>query len=298
VETFSNLDNWILSNWAASMGGQFQPDHVDISQGLLRLKVTQNPSVGGEVQFYQALGYGTYEWVARMGSTSPTPDGVGGAVKGGVSGLFSYINGSETELDFEHEGQYPDGIEVTTWRNLIVQTTNTINVSGPSNTFHTYKYVWTVGKVEYYIDDVLKATHTTNVPTTPAYPLMSHYGTDSPLFGGLATPGVDRYMFVRSCVYLSMNSNATNCIPDFPPDTRFFVSRDTDKKFWRMTRPFMMVDENLIGSWDIRADGTVIAHQYTHIDFCTESMAELKRDDALAIFRNVCSLDLRLPEGF
>jgi hypothetical protein len=85
---------------------------------MLRLNLTQSPSVGGEVQFRDLLGYGTYEWVARMGSTSPTPDGAGGPVSGGVSGLFSYVNNSETELDFEHEGQYIDKIELTTWHGL------------------------------------------------------------------------------------------------------------------------------------------------------------------------------------
>ena len=81
TDNFANLNNWIVSNWGAPGGGQFKPDHVDLSSGMLRLIVTQDGttagSVGGEVQSRQLFGYGRYDFVVRASSTSPTPDGTG-----------------------------------------------------------------------------------------------------------------------------------------------------------------------------------------------------------------------------
>jgi beta-glucanase (GH16 family) len=77
-----NRKVWIVSNWGAPGGGVFRPANVDLSQGLLRISLTQTEnsdgsisSVGGELQTKAAYGYGTYEWTMRMSSTSPTKNG-------------------------------------------------------------------------------------------------------------------------------------------------------------------------------------------------------------------------------
>ena len=103
TDNFANLNNWIVSNWGAPGGGQFKPDHVDTSTGMLRLIVTQDGttagSVGGEVQSRQSFGYGRYDFVVRASSTSATPDGTGSSVSGQITGCFNFINDSETEID-------------------------------------------------------------------------------------------------------------------------------------------------------------------------------------------------------
>ena len=49
TDNFANLNNWIVSNWGAPGGGQFKPDHVDVSTGMLRLIVTQDGTTAGSV---------------------------------------------------------------------------------------------------------------------------------------------------------------------------------------------------------------------------------------------------------
>ena len=63
-----DTSKWIPSNWGAPGGGSFVPSYLDFSTGMLRIKLTQTssrPSVGGELQSKNALGFGTYEWIMR-----------------------------------------------------------------------------------------------------------------------------------------------------------------------------------------------------------------------------------------
>lgn len=74
---------WIVSHGKAPQDGAFDPSNVDLSKGLLSLRVIQSrgpngiTSSGGEIQSKRVFGYGTYEFTMRMGSTSETPDGPG-----------------------------------------------------------------------------------------------------------------------------------------------------------------------------------------------------------------------------
>src|SRR5579863_4021826 len=74
---------WIVSQGKAPQDGTFDPSNVDLSKGLLSLRVNQTHgpngiiSSGGEIQSKRVFGYGTYEFTLRMGSTSQTPDGPG-----------------------------------------------------------------------------------------------------------------------------------------------------------------------------------------------------------------------------
>jgi beta-glucanase (GH16 family) len=64
--------------------------------------------------------------------------------------------------------------------------------------FHKYAFIWSPGKIEFYRDDILVATHTKVVPSEPAPFLFNHWGTNNVNWGGLATPGVERSMWVKS----------------------------------------------------------------------------------------------------
>lgn len=194
---------WVVSNWNAPGPGVFRSYMVDLSQGTLCLKLTQDlqpdgsiASTGGEISTSETYGYGTYEWTMRTSSTSSTPFGIGAAVSGQVSAGFNWTNGSKTEVDFEVEGQKPNLIEMTSWSG----TSHSIEVDfpfiAPDAGFHRYKYVWRAGRIDFYLDDVPIATITTNVPTSAAHVYINHWGTDSTNFGGLATTGVTRYLYV------------------------------------------------------------------------------------------------------
>jgi Glycosyl hydrolases family 16/IPT/TIG domain len=201
-----DTSKWIPSNWNAPGGGQFVPSYLDFSTGMLRIKVTQTnsgggvASVGGELQSIKALGFGTYEWVMRASSTSSTPTGSGVAVSGQISSGFIFVNNSQTEIDSpEIEGQNPGTLWWTTWTSTSrEQSTSSQAPFAPESGFHSYKCVWSSTQIQFYVDGVLVSTHTGVVPTTPAYAMINHWGTNSTGWGGLATTNTTRYMFVRS----------------------------------------------------------------------------------------------------
>jgi beta-glucanase (GH16 family) len=219
VDDFSkgSLDEseWSVSKGKAPQSGVFDPSNLDLSHGLLAIRVTQSTgpdgvlSSGGEVVSKRVFGYGTYEFTMRMGSTSATPDGPGRAVSGSVSAGFTYVNNSQTEIDIEFIGNDPANVHQTTWINLApkekptLKETNTFKLPGLAEGFHTHGFIWYPGRVEWYIDGKLIAEHRKNVPTVPAHIILNHWGTNSDGWGGTATPGT-RYMYVKKVRFIPL----------------------------------------------------------------------------------------------
>jgi len=213
VPTFSDnfteqgldLTKWIASDWVsnnyagAGSNVMFTPSNASLSQGMLQLRLDQptaGASVGAELQSKQTFGYGTYQFRARMSSTSPTPTGAGKTVSGSDSAMFCFVNNSQTEIDIEFCGNTPGILNLTNWRGLAAHTSDEPAIAGLDQGFHDYKMVWKAEMIQWYIDGTLVATHTTNVPSTPAFIMLNFWGTNSPNWGGLATPRVSRYMYV------------------------------------------------------------------------------------------------------
>jgi endo-1,3-1,4-beta-glycanase ExoK len=187
--------------------GTLRAEHVDLSTGMLRLTLTQSvsgalaTSVGAEIRSRQLFGYGTYVWVARAASTSSTPHGAGSAVSGSVFDVFTFVNDSETEIDFEYQGQSPATLEMTNYSTVSHSHSSSTPVPGADGSFHEYKFVWSPGKIEFYVDGTLVSTHTEYVPSTPAAVLINLWGTNSAGFGGVATNGSTSYLYVSSFSY-------------------------------------------------------------------------------------------------
>lgn len=202
-----NTANWIVSNWTSkNYGGAgsdvtFTSSNIDLSQGMLRMELTQptaTTSTGAEIQSKQTFGYGTYTTVMRMSSTSSTASGAGGTVSGSDSSIFSYINNSESEIDTEFCANTPGLINYTNWDTLSKNQWTGPLFANLAAGFHTYTMVWAPGQITWSIDGAVYATHTQNVPSTPAYIMFNFWGTNSKSWGGLATPGVVRYFYVKS----------------------------------------------------------------------------------------------------
>lgn len=216
-ETFSGgtLDQtkWFIDagrapgNIAGVNHGTLSAEYVDLSTGMLRLKLTQNvsgglaTSTGAEIRSKQLFGYGTYVWVARAASTSATPRGAGSAVSGTVTDVFNFIDDSETEIDFEYQGQSPATLEMSNYSTVSHSQSTSTPVSGADSSFHEYKFVWRAGKIEFFVDGTMVSTHTEHIPSTPAAVLINLWGTNSTSFGGLATPGATSYLYVSSFSY-------------------------------------------------------------------------------------------------
>jgi beta-glucanase (GH16 family) len=231
-DTFSSgkLDGsrWVIASGGApgtnaTNTGYYETGNVQVSPGVLRIALTQVAgtasgtflSYGGLVRTKQACGYGTYQWTMKMSSTALCAGSActGQAVSGSVSAGFLYVNNSQTEIDFEFQAPAPTAVYLVNWLNLNpsvdpTESEETVDAySSASPAFnpldgqHTYKFVWTAGKISYYVDGTWVVDHTTNVPTAPAYFMINHWGTDNPNWGGPATTGVTRYMYVTQTSY-------------------------------------------------------------------------------------------------
>jgi endo-1,3-1,4-beta-glycanase ExoK len=192
----------LSSRWMASNGGLgFSPKHVDLSKGMLSLRLTQTKnekgeftSLGAEVQTRKVYGFGTYTWEMRASSTAETPTGEGVGLSGSSSGVFNFVDDSAVEIDFEIEGSRSHLVWAVNWYKPKWDVKG-VRVQADKE-FHTYKYVWTSEKIEYFIDNKLVWTVTDHVPQKPAFIIMNHWGTKSTKWGGLPSEGT-RHMWVR-----------------------------------------------------------------------------------------------------
>lgn len=213
---------WVVANGYApgyianNHRGYMTPDNVWLQDGFLVLRLTQQTgqvdsnasgvlSFGGAIFTKSAYSYGTYEWRMRMSTVAESPELPGtGDVTGSVSAGFIYANNSETEIDFEYSGTQFNTLIMTNWHNLnpasepspVYSTSSSAPLFGITENFHTYKFVWTPAGITYYVDDVVSAVHVTNIPSAPAPMVVNHWGTNSRYFGGAASVGVTRYVYV------------------------------------------------------------------------------------------------------
>ncbi|MGA7925753.1 MAG: glycoside hydrolase family 16 protein [Candidatus Sulfotelmatobacter sp.] len=212
-----NTSKWAVSNYETNdyAGGgsdvTFSPDNVDLGGGSLRLELTQptaGTSRGAELTSKLSFGYGTYAFSMRAGSTSPTSSGPGTTESGQISSTFiihdpppSYQ--SVTEIDApEIEGlaARSNEIEWDVWKNSVsTDPTPEFNVlANPQEGFHHYQFVWAPASIKFYVDGVLKAICTSGIPSVAAVIDINFYGTNDLEWGGRATVGVTRYMYVNS----------------------------------------------------------------------------------------------------
>lgn len=210
-------NRWIISSWTAPRNGLthraiFTKKNVSIENGMLVLKLKQKKhwngtitSIGSEIKTVAKFGYGTYEFVMKASSDASNPTVVGKSVSGSITGAGSFLDLSETEIDVEMEGlpERANLTQTTTWTHedkpsetymVVPPATNDLAHQG----FHTYVYVWSPGIIKFFRDGRLISTHEHVVPEKPASFLFNHWGTTDRDWGGTATVGVDRYMYIKS----------------------------------------------------------------------------------------------------
>ena len=200
--------------------GVYVPENLDLSRGVLCIEVTQQKggpdnilSYGAAIISKERFGFGTYEFVMRMSSTSATPDGLGTAKSGAISSGFVFYNNSESEIDLEFLGN-ENAIWITNWLNANPKNAPTgdakqsdkIANQSLATGFHKYTLVWTSTSVKVYIDGAVVASHREHIPQSPAHIILQHRGTNSDVWGGTATVGVTRYMYVKSVRFTPLNA--------------------------------------------------------------------------------------------
>ncbi len=67
----------------------------------------------------------------------------GSAATGSVTDVFNFINDSESEIDFEYQGQSPATLEMTNYSQRLQEPEHdSVPVAGADSGFHEYKYIW------------------------------------------------------------------------------------------------------------------------------------------------------------
>lgn len=214
-----NPGKWTVSDWAAPHNspenrGYFKPSNVKIVGGLLQLKLTQEQnsdgsitSVGGEVKTVRSFGFGIYRFQLKASSAQEDWATPGKAFSGSVTGAALFANKSETEIDIEMEG-HPDRSHLTqtsTWTSEDEEDHEIVKVppfsryggNNPHDKFHNYAFIWMPDRVEFYRDGELISIHRNKIPRKPGQFIFNHWGTNIAAWGGKATPGVVRYVYVR-----------------------------------------------------------------------------------------------------
>ncbi len=212
-----DASRWIVATYQSPdskpgfNAGTYAAKSLDFSSGMLRISVDQEHadhgmrSQGGAIISRGRFGYGTYEFVMRMTSTSPTPEGTGEGKSGAVSSAFLYRENSETEIDLEFVGDQ-NAMWVTTWHN-----TDLLRPPAPSTKkskklvnrnlatgFHPYLLIWEPGSIRVLIDGELATRLTKDVPFEPARIILQHRGTNSGAWGGEAIVGKTRYAYFQA----------------------------------------------------------------------------------------------------
>lgn len=199
--TFSGYD-WETHNGSAPPVGNvngnvgtFDPMNVSVgSELVLSLTQTQNGSQilssGSEVMTKQKFTYGTFEFTSRVDNV----------LSGSDSSGFLYAANSSTEIDMEQVGNKPDAVDCTNWKGVSNFQDTEITGFHQGNS-HDFKIVWTATNVDWYVDGQLVVSHTQAVPSAPAPFLFNMWGTNKSTWGGMATIGPTRYMYISNFKY-------------------------------------------------------------------------------------------------
>jgi len=199
--TFSGYD-WETHNGSAPPVGNvngnvgtFDPMNVSVgSELVLSLTQTQNGSQilssGSEVMTKQTFSYGTFEFTSRVDNV----------LSGSDSSGFLYAPNSSTEIDMEQVGNKPDAVDCTNWKGVSNFQDTEITGFHQGNS-HDFKIVWAATHVDWYVDGQLVVSHTQAVPSAPAPFLFNMWGTNKSTWGGMATIGPTRYMYISNFKY-------------------------------------------------------------------------------------------------
>ncbi len=175
--------------------GTFDPMNVSVgSELVLSLTQTQQGSTilssGSEVMSKNTFTYGTFEFTSRVVNV----------LSGSDSSGFLYTGNSDTEIDMEQVGNKPDAVDCTNWKGVSNFQDTEITGYDQGNT-HDFKIVWQPGFVDWYVDGTLVVHHTQAVPSAAAPFLFNMWGTNNTSWGGTATIGPTRYMYISSFKY-------------------------------------------------------------------------------------------------
>ena len=163
--------------------------------GDLVIKIDSYNRVGGAIESNDYYESGSFEFVGKMDCPS-----------GATMAFWTFYNEDDGnvnhEIDFELYGKNTIMYSCYTSEKDVTTIKDTLDYTIYDNEYHTYRFNWYSGdRVEFYIDDVLVATITENIPTRP---MKVWIGAWCPTWSGEPVQG-EYTMTVQSFRYTAFN---------------------------------------------------------------------------------------------
>jgi beta-glucanase (GH16 family) len=184
LNTFWNISTWSGENRTHSA------QNVSVTDGILKLKLSgsqpgQKPVCAEITSKRTDFKFGSYKASIKTSKTA-----------GGVVGWFVYRDSPLNEIDVELLTKDNRDLHFTLHH---VQTSVDYKVVqlafDPSMAFHEYRFDWYANKVDYFVDGMLTATLTKQVPDMAAQIMLNHWSGNIEGWGGPA-PIQDMFMEV------------------------------------------------------------------------------------------------------
>ncbi|PAP79390.1 hypothetical protein B1759_13750 [Rubrivirga sp. SAORIC476] len=191
---------------------QFSPDNIEVSGGLMTLRLTAEPTGtkpyrGAELRTDNTTGFFTYgRFETRM--KAATGSGI-------ISSFFTFRYDPWQEIDIEFRGRDANAMQANIFYNGGAEgDPNNAPFEVPpfpedallpydaAEEFHVYAFEWDPGVIRWYIDDVLvlESTDPAQVPDLPQQLMMNLWLTDNAWAGPIdpaAVPAQAQYDWVR-----------------------------------------------------------------------------------------------------
>ena len=155
---YDQLDMYDTNMWMKAHGwgngGVFangwDESKISFNEGVMHISLdSQSGSLlSGEYRTNEEYGYGYYETSLKASNT-----------KGAINGFFTYTGPSEgmphDEIDIEIKGDDTTKLQVNYWTNGIEHPTTIELGFDASQDFHTYGFLWSQDKIEWFVNGVL-----------------------------------------------------------------------------------------------------------------------------------------------
>ena len=195
-----------LSDWDVEAINGSLSSNISLQNGLLRLAMSQAPTTftpsASALLSDATYAYGTYEFAFRASSTANLPTTAGTAVEGSLTYVGLYLDATRSIsaiISGSATNNARNSVQFVTQNGA--STSIVFPTPAPENSFQSLKFIWSAGKIDFYLNGKFAQTFTTNVPTSAMKIRLAHYGANNAIFGGLGTATTPRYAYVSFVRY-------------------------------------------------------------------------------------------------
>lgn len=195
LRNFDNFDDFNLPTrtWGTNNNG-VDAKNVKLHNGIVEITIDETNKVGGALESKDFYGPGTFEMVAKA-------DGISGICYSLWTFFYADNGNINNEIDIEFFGKNNENNHVIyssyTSESDSTHIEDQLDFNINDNQYHSYKFDYNYDKINYYIDDILKATITTNIPSKKMKVWM---GAWCPIWAGENQKGI-YHLYIKSFTY-------------------------------------------------------------------------------------------------